>query len=84
MKKKTTNSKIDPAGWYSMQDIVRSGMFPWARSFWSVRNVVAMDARSKNLLKPGVVGTGRATKYHFKGENIIKFLREFEEGKAHL
>lgn len=82
MIKKTT--KIDPDGWYTMQDIVRDKMFPWASSFWSVRNLVALDGRNKRILKTNIKGTGRATKYHFKGENIIKFISEFESGKVRL
>ncbi len=76
--------KIDPESWYSLSDIVEDKMFPWARSFWSVRNLVAVDRRNKNILKANIVGTGRATKYHFKGDNINKFIKEFELGKVKL
>lgn len=75
---------IKPSEWYSMQDIVRGQMFPWCKSLWSIRNTVALDMRGKNLLKTTVQGTGRSTKYHFKGENIIKFTKAVEAGKVRL
>lgn len=66
--------------WYTLQDIVRHRMFPWAHSFWSVRNVVELDAKKKNILKATITGTGRGTKYHFQGANIIKFVKFIEAG----
>lgn len=72
--------KIDAAEWYTLQDIVRLKLFPWASSFWSVRNVVAQDRILGNLLKATITGTGRGTKYHFKGSNIIKFINSIETG----
>jgi len=77
-------AEINPNEWYTMQDIVRDKMFSWASSFWSVRNIVALDRRKNNILKVNITGTGRATKYHFKGENILKFIKEFEAGKIQL
>lgn len=84
---KITNKKratIDPKEWYTMQEIVRAKMFPWATSFWSIRNMVALDRRNKNLLKINISGTGKATRYFFLGANIIKFKKEFEAGKIRL
>jgi hypothetical protein len=79
-----TKDKIKAGETYTMIDIVRGGMFPWAKSFWSVRNVVALDQRKTNILKPLIVGEGRATKYFFKGANIIKFITAVEAGKVRL
>jgi hypothetical protein len=76
--------KIDPKGYYTLQDIVRGDFFPWARSFWSVRNAVALDSQGKNVLKALIQGEGRAKKYHFKGENIIRFVKAVEAGKVRL
>lgn len=82
--KKTKSQLINPDEWYTMQDIFRAGMFPWAPSLWAVRNLVAMDRRNKNILKANITGTGRATKYHFKGKNIIELITQFEAGKVRL
>lgn len=80
----TRAKTIDPKTWYTMQDIVRHCMFPWATSFWSVRNVVTLDRAKTNVLKATVTGTGRGTKYHFKGEHIINFIKNVEAGKIRL
>lgn len=80
----TRATKIEPNSWYTMQDIVREKMFSWGTSFWSARKVVAQDKKSKNILKASVTGSGRGTKYHIKGENIIKFIKLFEAGEAGL
>lgn len=69
---------IKASSWYTLQDIVRMGVFPWCKSFWSVRNIVAGDRARGNILKAVITGTGRATKYHFKGENIIRFVKDWE------
>lgn len=81
-----TNGKksVEPKAWYTLQDIVKHEMFPWAASFWSIRNIVAKDRKKDNLLKATITGKGRGTKYHFKGENIISFIRKFEAGKISL
>lgn len=79
-----TKAKIKAEGWYTLQDIVREKMFPWAHSFWSVRNVVKLDKENGNILKAAITGKGRATKYHFKGENITKFVNQVEAGKVRL
>jgi len=76
--------KIELDKWYNMQEIVREKMFPWALSFWSVRRIVDQDRINSNILKANITGDGRAKKYHFKGENIIKFIKEFEAGKIKL
>ena len=80
----TKTVKIKTDEWYTLQDIVTNKMFPWANSFWSVRNVVNLDRANKNILKATITGDGRAKKYHFKGENIIKFVNEVEAGKVRL
>lgn len=69
---------------YSLLDVVRDKMFPWAHSYWSVRNIVKRDLDGANVLKTIVIGSGKATKYHFKKENIIKFVKSVETGKVRL
>ncbi len=79
-----TQTKIDRTEWYSLQDIVRDKMFPWATSFWSVRNVVKKDLKNGNVLAVMKKGRGTGVKYHFKGENIINFINLVESGKIRL
>lgn len=77
--------KIQDNTWYTLQDIVRSKFFTWTtHTFWSARKVVASDQKQKNLLKPVITGKGTNTKYRFKGENIIKFVKAVETGNVRL
>ena len=82
----TPTATIEPQRWYTMQDIVRMRMIPFATSVWSVRNLVNADRakRSKSILNPIVTGNGRGTKYLVKGEKIIKFVKLVEAGKANV
>lgn len=80
----TKSAKIKAEEWYTLQDLVRDRMFPWAHSFWSVRNIVTLDRKNKNLLKATIKGEGTGTKYHFKGQHIISFINAVEAGKAKL
>ncbi len=74
--------KIEAQRWYTMQDIIRATMFPWARSVWSVRKAVDADREKKNVLKAIITGEGRARKYLIKGENITKLVKLVEAGKV--
>lgn len=78
----TKTKKIDPQAWYTMQDIVKGRMFPWARHVSTVRNITIQDRKKKNILKASITGKKTGTKYLFRGENILKFINEFEAGKV--
>lgn len=81
----TKSAKVDAGKWYSLQDIVTKKLFAFCPpSFWSVRNVVALDRRNANILQAIITGTGRATKYRFKGENINNFISLVDAGKVKL
>lgn len=81
----TRAKKIESSEWYTLQDIVTRRMFAWCpSSFWSVRNVVNLDRKNKNVLKATITGAGRATKYHFQGKNIIRFINLVEKGEVVL
>lgn len=81
---KLKQKKLVPSEWYSLQDIVRDKMIPWARSFPTIRRIIELDNKNKNILKPMIKGDGRAKKYQFKGENIINFVKAVEAGKVRL
>jgi len=75
-------TKINPSEWYTMQDLVKRRMFPWSKSYSSIKNFVISDRKTKNILKATITGSGNGTKYHIKGENIINFVRAFESGEV--
>lgn len=80
----TKKATIQPNSWYSLQDIVREKMIPWASSFSTIRRIVETDGANKNILKATISGEGRGKKYLFKGSNIINFITAVEAGKAGL
>jgi menaquinone-dependent protoporphyrinogen IX oxidase len=77
-------TKIKPQEYYSMQKIVQGKLFPWAKTYPTVRKFVEHDQQTGNFLKAIISGEGNAKKYRFKGENIIKFINAVESGKVRL
>lgn len=73
-------TEIQPDQWYNLQEVKELNLLPWCRSFWAVRNVINKDFHGPNILKANITGQGRATKYHIKGINIIRFIKAWESG----
>lgn len=76
-------AKLDPAGWYTLQEIVNMNVFPWLPSYHSVRNALT-DKKLSRVLQPVVRGSGKNVRYQVKGENIIKFIKAVETGTVRL
>ena len=77
-----TRATIKASEWYTLKDIATREMFPWCKSYYrSIRNLVDLDKKNQNILKGTTIGLGTQKRYHFKGENIIKFINLFEAGK---
>ena len=76
--------RIDPNRNYSLVDIANEGIFPWGSNIATVRKWIEKDRNSENKLKAVIVGEDRGKKYHIKGENIIKFIVNVEDGSYHL
>lgn len=78
-------AKISPGEWYTLTNLAQEKMFPWCGTdLRRYRGIVKADAAKENILKAVTIGTGFATRYQIKGENIIKFIKRFEEGKVQL
>ena len=75
---------IKPEEWYTLIDVWNKRMIPWAKSRWMVKAIVDRDAKSEKVLNPSITGTGRGTKYHFKGSNIINFIHKAAAGDLRL
>lgn len=82
MKSKKANIESDK--WYTLKDLVEMKLFPWALTFPTARKMVQRDREKKNILKANIIGAGNTTRYHFKGENIIKFIKLIDEGKTQI
>lgn len=76
---------IKPEEYYTLADIVYAEMFGFCgKSFWAHRNLIALDRRNKNYLQAIITGSGRASRYKFKGKNIINFIKQVDAGKVKL
>lgn len=71
---------IDPEKYYNTSDILRNSYFPWVKSMPSIIKWIERDLKSNNILGSIRVGTGTGTRYLIKGENLIKFIAQFEDG----
>lgn len=75
---------IDPEKWYTISEMVEAQLFPWCKNFATYRRYILDDRKSRNYLKAVILGRGRQKVYRIKGENIIKFLVQVEDGSYHI
>ena len=72
---------------YSLKELVIMHAFAWithsddlSNDTRSYRREIERDQSNKNMLKSIVRGTGRNTRYSFKGANVSKFVEAIESG----
>ena len=75
-----SKTKISPERWYSLSEMVQEQLFPWCRNIATYRRYILADRQANNFLKAFITGQGRSKKYKIKGENIIKYLVNVEDG----
>lgn len=84
------NQKIDiqPTQFYSLKELVLMKAFGWVNHTGDVSNdtrayrrEIDNDQSNKNILRAIVRGTGRNTRYSFKGSNVAKFIATVESGQ---
>lgn len=73
--------KIDPEKWYSLKDLSEGGMIPFLGARIARYRHFMLNRNGIELLKPVIMGSGKAKRYSFKGQNIIDFLKKAESGK---
>lgn len=78
----TINMKINKDGYYSAEQIMKLGLFPWIKSINAIKAYIKYDLANKNRLKTKVKpgATKHGTRYFIKGSNIIKLIAKFEDG----
>lgn len=84
MQKNKKNSVIDPSRWYTIKNLRDEGLIPWRKSLPGIRQLVLADKGSKDILKTAIQGRGQNTRYHIKGDNLIRFLAAVEDGSYQL
>lgn len=77
---KKSNQKIDPERWYSLSEMVELHLFEWCVHIATYRRYIHADRQARNFLKAVIMGSGRQRTYRIKGENIINYLVNVEDG----
>lgn len=62
--------------WYTLHEVAKKRFIPYFKSYYTLRNYV-----QKGWIKANVVGSGTSKRYYIKGENIRKFLEDWEGGR---
>lgn len=78
---------INGAGIYSINDIAKNGWFYWLKGTPdSVRKTIKryceldLSRGEDSILRPTLRGEGNGARWYIKGENIIKFVIQYEDG----
>jgi hypothetical protein len=65
---------VDPKRVYTLLDMVKCKVFPFAKNLRTIRKIIEVDRQCKNLLGAEITGDGKTRRYLVKGAGIIKFL----------
>lgn len=80
-----TNKKFDPAGWYSLTDLVERRAFSmFGKDARLYRRIIESDRKAQNILKATIMGAGTRTRYLIQGKNITRFIKAAEAGKLKI
>ena len=69
---------INPNKWYTTPEIVELNVAPVLGSIFKVKRYI-----KAGLLKGNTVGDGNGARYFVKGETLIQFLANWEDGSFH-
>ncbi len=75
---------IDREKFYTANEILANDFFPWVKSIRSVINWIEKDMKGENILKTTKYGEDTGTRYLIKGENLINYIVQFEDGSLNL
>ena len=71
---------IDPEKYYTTHEIFQNGYFAWVKSMKTLTKWIKRDMEGQNVLATQTSGEGTGKRYLIKGENLIKFIAQFEDG----
>lgn len=77
-------NKIEAERYYTLTEIVELQLFPWCKNVRTYRKYIMADRRTNNFLKAIIIGNGVSRTYRIRGENIIKYLVNVEDGTITL
>jgi hypothetical protein len=67
-----------PSHEFTLMDIVRNRLIPWAQSYRALVRLIKMDMAGENLLQTKVEKYDRYTRYIVRGSNLLKYLKKYE------
>lgn len=73
-------NQIDPEKYYTANEIFTNAFCAWCKSMVTLVKWIERDMNSQNVLGTQKNGEGTGTRYLIKGENLIKFIAQFEDG----
>lgn len=73
---------IDPEKFYNASEIHANNFFKWCHSLPTVIKWIKMDMVNWKILGATKINgiLPSSSRYHIKGENLIKFIAQFEDG----
>lgn len=83
-KKKIPFDKIEPGKTYSLHEIINLRLIPGVKNYPAMLRRVVKDyllPPEQRTLQALKLGSGGATRYYIKGENLIAYLKTYEGAK---
>lgn len=67
--------KNNPKKYYTVTDLVRTRIIPWAKHNRTINKIIEADLEGYSVLKAEVSGTDEYRQYRIAKKNLIKYLK---------
>ena len=74
---------IDLEKTYNAHEVLQENFLYWIKSYPTLTKWIRQDKENWHILNATIIGTGTATRYFIRGENILRFVASFEDGSLH-
>ncbi len=75
MKDKVESFKNSPKKFYTVTDLTKTHLIPWAKDNRTLIKHIEADRASSNILRAEITGTDNYRSYLIAHKNIIKYLK---------
>lgn len=73
-------NNIEPDKMYTASEILENKFFSWINSYATLSKWIEQDRTNWKILNAVKNGEGPGTRYYIKGQNIIDFIANFQDG----
>ena len=74
--------KTNDQEYLSVRQISEQGLFPWLKSYHSVRRWILKDLNGKNKLGTTVIdGKNTGVRYYIKKQKVLDYVKAFQNNK---